>query len=500
MRLKTITLLLATFVSINLISTLGVTFSAYQTIEINATNTISQRFKVITMLRERFNSIYLQELFPLTNDCSAFVKKSQKITFYEPYIRALSLSSKNTLICDSIYGKRNVAVKNIPLNASSVVFFPHSVIDPTSPVIDFNLNVNKDTTISYGINLSSIQDILLSLDYLYQVRVHIHDYEITSKKYIKLSSDSINKMTNHSIDMDGYKVNYKITIDKFIAFLITNYITIIFILMLLSFPITFLIYMGSKRIDLFKRKIAKAVRKKEFEPYFQPIFNKNKQIIGAEVLARWPCKKGFVTSPDVFISEAEKNGQIQAIFSLLVEKTITMLHIANKLPCDQFHLGFNISAPQISIPEFIDDCLRLASVLSQYNGILILELTERIHLPSNEQLHTTFSLLRRQGIRLALDDFGTGYSSLLYFAKLKFDILKIDKTFVDMIDSENDHQLLLNNVISLGTQLGTKITAEGIETAYQYRYLQRANVDYYQGYYFEKPITAKKFMAIYFNN
>ncbi|MDC0611394.1 EAL domain-containing protein [Vibrio sp.] len=500
MRIKNLTVFTCIFILVNLICLAGVLFSAYRTIEINANSSISQRFHSITALLEKFERAYFDDLVATNGDCEAFSSKAKMVTFYEPYIRALTYVQDKHLRCDSLYGERNIFIREAANSFRSVMFFAHSVVDPTSAVIAFNISKDDgETVVSYGINLSTFQDIMLTLEHFYDVSMVIGDYEITTSGFTHLSQDLKQKFINNTIEMNGYQVHYDITYSKFLTFTLTNYRQFIFILFFLSFPITYWVYGGLKRLDLNAHKIAKGIKRSEFEPYYQPIFNAKGSIIGCEVLARWNSKSGLIP-PDIFIPQAEKSGQIQAIFSQLVTKTIQMLYTSGSLPTKGFHVGINISAPQISQSQFIEDCVKLAQTLKRYDAILVLELTERIHLPEDELLQQTLKILRDEGIKLALDDFGTGYSSLLYFAKIKFDILKIDKTFVDLISQENDQKLLLNNVIDLGRQLKIRITAEGIETLYQYEYLKQYNIDYYQGYYFDKPMPAKDFMARYLLN
>jgi EAL domain-containing protein (putative c-di-GMP-specific phosphodiesterase class I) len=99
--------------------------------------------------------------------------------------------------------------------------------------------------------------------------------------------------------------------------------------------------------------------------------------------------------------------------------------------------------------------------------------------------------LRAAGIRLALDDFGTGYSSLIYLRRFAFDKIKIDKSFLDAMETTGESAILVHSVIHLGRALGLTVTAEGVETAEQHRFLQAAGCHQLQGYLFSKPVPAE---------
>jgi EAL domain-containing protein (putative c-di-GMP-specific phosphodiesterase class I) len=118
------------------------------------------------------------------------------------------------------------------------------------------------------------------------------------------------------------------------------------------------------------------------------------------------------------------------------------------------------------------------------------EVTETSMVEDAEAAASTLTALREGGIRLALDDFGTGYSSLSYLRQLPFDILKIDRSFVQRVGQSASDRAIVRSVVSLARTLGLSVTAEGVETAEQQSALRRLDCEHGQGYLFSEPVTA----------
>jgi len=123
-------------------------------------------------------------------------------------------------------------------------------------------------------------------------------------------------------------------------------------------------------------------------------------------------------------------------------------------------------------------------------GRLTVEVTETSMVEDAEAAASTLTALREGGIRLALDDFGTGYSSLSYLRQLPFDVLKIDRSFVQRVGQSASDRAIVRSVVSLARTLGLSVTAEGVETAEQQSALRRLDCEHGQGYLFSEPVTA----------
>jgi len=236
----------------------------------------------------------------------------------------------------------------------------------------------------------------------------------------------------------------------------------------------------------------RAIQNDEFVLCYQPQYNAKSQIVSAEVLLRWQHPSLGLIQPNEFIYIAEKSGMIIDVGLWIVEKVcIDIARWRNqniKIP-----ISINISAKQFAQDDFID---RLYEILTQYNinpNQIKLELVESLLLDNVDSTIEKMQQLQELGFKLSLDDFGTGYSSLEYLKLLPIEEIKIDKSFVQTM-RENDKDLaIVKSVLSLGEAFGYEVVAEGVETKEDFMLLKALDCEYYQGYYFSKPIKKEEF-------
>ncbi len=233
------------------------------------------------------------------------------------------------------------------------------------------------------------------------------------------------------------------------------------------------------RARLFHR-IQRGLRKREFEPYVQPILDlRTGRCAGAEILMRWQHPHRGTLPPAEFIEEAERTGLIAGMSELVMNRTAHRLApLAREYP--DIYFRFNLTPQQLAQPELVsrlgaifrDDTLRHARVL--------LEITEREFV--DPAAAHSLRMLHDTGWRVAVDDFGTGHSSLAALERLAIDRLKIDRAFVSTISEETVNRPVLDSIIDLADRLSLPIIAEGIETKAQLDYLAARGVQYGQGY------------------
>lgn len=247
------------------------------------------------------------------------------------------------------------------------------------------------------------------------------------------------------------------------------------------------------RIELIKEQLKTAVDKKELILYYQPIVNKDKEIKKLEALIRWNNKKlGFV-SPIDFIGYAEETGEIIKIGYWIIEEVCkNFVEVFNNGEIDQ--VSINVSPIQLMEFDFVD---KLKEITERYNvdlKNLCFEITESVVLDGNIIVYDNIYLLHRLGVSIALDDFGTGYASFSYLKKFRLNILKIDKIFID--DNQEVDYKIVDNIKNIAHLLNMKIVIEGVETEKQFSLLNEVGCDYFQGYYFSKPVELNQVLKM----
>ena len=239
--------------------------------------------------------------------------------------------------------------------------------------------------------------------------------------------------------------------------------------------------------------IREGIKKKEFKAWFQPKFNTYTQkIIGAEALARWYKEDGTVLSPFHFIEFSEQAGLIQDIDQLIIEDVCIKMNEWKKQGLPYITVSVNLSRAYLNNVNSIYALKRILDKYEISSEYIQMEITESALVDSEEELSNIIDMLHLLGFKVLLDDFGVGYSSLISINNLNFDVLKIDKSFIDTIGTEKG-EYITKYIIELGKKLGMDIIAEGVETEEEYIFLKNQKCDMIQGYYFSKPLEASKF-------
>ena len=243
--------------------------------------------------------------------------------------------------------------------------------------------------------------------------------------------------------------------------------------------------------------IRTALEKDEFELYFQPkVDTFSHELTGAEALIRWNHPERGMIRPDAFISAAEGLGLITAIGDWTLEAACRQLRTWREQAITPPRIAINISAAQL---RQADMYTQVRSALKRHNlpgSDLELEITENLLVQDMESAVTVLEQIRSLGVKVSMDDYGTGYSSLAYMKELPVDTLKIDRCFIENLETESADRAIVNSTIVLARHLGMKVLAEGVETEAQLQTLQAFSCDEIQGYYFSEPLPEREFRSL----
>ena len=247
-----------------------------------------------------------------------------------------------------------------------------------------------------------------------------------------------------------------------------------------------------------KIELQAALERLQFTLNFQPQVNQFSEVVGAEVLLRWVHPEYGMVSPGEFIPLAEESGLIIPIGNWVLQQACQILKQWELLGHTRdLKLSVNVSALQLSQPDFVSQVRQALSHSQCRPDRLKLELTESLVIQNIDDIITKMSQLKEIGVSLSLDDFGIGYSSLSILTRLPLDELKIDQSFVhNLLSDQLNSAVIIQTIIAMGENLGLKIIAEGVETKEQVEFLKQAGCTNYQGYLFGRPMDMDNFESM----
>jgi len=265
---------------------------------------------------------------------------------------------------------------------------------------------------------------------------------------------------------------------------------------------------GKSRYEIFDREmhirnmnllqlendLRRAIEREEFRVFYQPIITlETGEIREFEALIRWQHPQHGLVSPNEFITMAEETGLIIPIGIWILEEAARQTAEWQKrfLFHKNLSISVNLSAKQLMHPNLTAQVAAVLEKTALDSRCLKLEVTESMVMENSDQALTVISELNRLGIALSTDDFGTGYSSLSYLHRFPFSRLKIDRSFVSKMDSDQKSEAIVRTILLLAQNLNIEVVAEGIETTPQLNSLRQLGCRTGQGYLFSKPVTAE---------
>lgn len=232
-----------------------------------------------------------------------------------------------------------------------------------------------------------------------------------------------------------------------------------------------------------------AASRGELRLEYQPIIDLGSGTpVGVEALVRWEHSTRGLVQPNVFIPLAERNGVITEIGEWVLRQGCTAAAAWRATSIPGMRVSINVSARQLDDPTFADLVAEVLTETGLPAGALTLEITESVLMRDPERAIDLIRPLKAVGVRLAIDDFGTGFSSLAYLQRLPADQLKIDKGFIDAIQTSVEGSAIVRAVAELARTLNMQTVAEGIEAPEQHTILRKLACDLGQGYHFARPL------------
>lgn len=244
-----------------------------------------------------------------------------------------------------------------------------------------------------------------------------------------------------------------------------------------------------------EKGLHEALNTQQLELYYQPQVDERHNIVGVEALIRWNHPTKGVLPPGVFMTIAEETGQIIPIGNWILEQACYQYAAWKRqgvLPPHFRRLAINISPLQFSQDSFVEHinhAMQQAGITGEH---LELEITEGLLLENVESAIQKMVQLKKSKLSISIDDFGTGYSSLRYLKLLSVDVLKIDRSFVTQLHLDESDQAIVDTIIMIAKRLNLEVIAEGVEECQELETLKQLGCDQFQGYLFDKPLTAKE--------
>ncbi|MDP3601409.1 MAG: EAL domain-containing protein [Bosea sp. (in: a-proteobacteria)] len=238
--------------------------------------------------------------------------------------------------------------------------------------------------------------------------------------------------------------------------------------------------------------LRRAIENDELLLHYQPqVSVDGATIVGVEALVRWNHPEHGMVPPSEFIGIAEERGLIVPLSEWVLRQACK-----EAKRWDGIRLAVNVSPIQFRHKDFVANVIRVLDETGFDPSRLELELTEGVVVDDADAAEAAMMDLRAHGVCLALDDFGTGYSSLIYLRRFAFDKIKIDRSFLEYMETTGESAILVHSIAHLGRALGLRVCAEGVETAEQHRFLQAIGCHELQGFLFSKGVPADEIDAL----
>jgi len=250
---------------------------------------------------------------------------------------------------------------------------------------------------------------------------------------------------------------------------------------------------SAERIDL-EMALRRALERNELEVHYQPLFSvDDRVVVGAEALVRWNHPERGLLAPAHFIALAEDTGLILPIGRLVLEEACRQAREWHDRFGIGLSIGVNLSARQFKNSGLVEEVEEVVRSTGMDPSYLCLEITESLAMDNIERTRDILVRLKSLGVQVAIDDFGTGHSALGYLASFPVDVVKIDRSFVEGVDTDPVKSAIVSAVVNLSQAIGSTTVVEGVETLTQFDHIRSLGCTVVQGYYLARPGPASAF-------
>lgn len=238
-----------------------------------------------------------------------------------------------------------------------------------------------------------------------------------------------------------------------------------------------------------------AIERGELEVFYQPLLASNnvESSISAEALVRWRHPERGLLSPSDFLSQAERMGMIEKVDDFVFCEVCRQIKAWQSQGLGDIHVSVNRSAHNFGSQRGRLDWLAYLQQQGIDGSLLTLEITESVLMQRHAESRHLLRKLRQADVQIAVDDFGTGYSSLSYLKEMDVDYLKIDRSFVRDLQTDENDRAIIEAITDMARHLGIQVIAEGVETESQRDILQQIGCHWLQGYFFAQPLPVEQF-------
>jgi diguanylate cyclase (GGDEF)-like protein len=252
---------------------------------------------------------------------------------------------------------------------------------------------------------------------------------------------------------------------------------------------------ANERIRL-ESEIRDAIRRDEFEPYFQPRMDMERGVVvGCEALMRWHHPKAGLLTPGAFLMTLEETGMIEAVGDAVRAKVCSYRTNWAKIGNDTGVISINLGGKEFIRPDIVGHLAEAMLISGLQASQFEIEITEGYLMENTADSLGKLHALKNMGFKIAIDDFGTGYSSLAYLKRFPVDVIKVDQSFVSDCVTSPEDQEIIRAIITLAHSLDLRVVAEGVETVSQMEVLRGMGCDELQGYFIGKPMSADQYLS-----